>query len=114
MTIQYQQNGDYLIPALKMDTPPQEKVSKYGLLCKEYMKAYRTATYNALLLSGTLPSFLLEIDRTANREIEQTMKDLIRRDPPPDSDTLAWTRHMNTLLHQAEELILTDLIYNSN
>ena len=114
MTIQYQQTGDYLIPALKLEATPQERIGKYGLMCKAYMKEHRTATYNTLLLSGTLPSFLLEIDQTANREIQRTLDGLIRHDPPPpkDSDPQAWMRHMDALQHQAEELILTDLIYN--
>jgi len=110
--ITYTWNGEYLVPHLIIEETDGQ-TGKYGLMCKAYLKEHRTAKYNALLLSGSLTSYLIEIDRTANRLIGQVMDELTRSDPPPDkqSDPQAWARHMNSLKHQAEELILTELIY---
>jgi len=111
--ITYTWNGEYLVPHLIIEEADRQ-IGKYGLMCKAYLKEHRTAKYNALLLSGSLTSYLIEIDQTANRQIAQAMDELTRSDPPPDkqSDPQAWTRHRNTLRQQAEERILSELIYS--
>ena len=42
------------------------------------------------------------------------MKELLERNPAPDKEKnqMAWVKHMNSLKAQAEEMILTELIYS--
>ena len=112
--ITYRQNGDYLIPDLTIEPPPSPTLGKYGLMLQNHLKNHRTAKYNGLLLSGFLPTMLQEADETIPPLIEQTVAALMEKNPPPDkaSDPQAWTRHMNSLQAQAEELILIDHIWN--
>ena len=113
-TLTYTKTGDYLIPNLMIDEQPSEIPGKYGMLRKTYLKEHRGGTYQTLLLSGKLTEHLLEIDRTANTRIERIMNQLLQSNPAPDKATnpLSWTAHMNSLHQMAEEIVLTELVYN--
>ncbi|MEG0944041.1 MAG: TnpV protein [Angelakisella sp.] len=109
----YSQNGDYLIPDLTV-TEPAQPIGKYGRMRKQYLMEHRTPLFHSLLLSEKLFPHLLEIDQTATRRMEQMMADLQKVQPAPDKMTqqMEWVAHMNSLKVQAEEIILTELIYS--
>nr|WP_312038963.1 TnpV protein [Desulfosporosinus sp. SRJS8] len=113
MELTYTMQGDYLIPDL---TLPEEEthIGKYGMLRKTYLKNHRKGMYASLMLSGKLNSHLSEIDQTARERVELITAKLLENDPAPDkaTDPMGWTGHMNSLKHQAEETVLTELIYN--
>ena len=113
-TIQYKQAGDYLIPDLILPPQPTEPLSKYGRMREKYLKENRKGLWSVMLLNGTLPAHLREIDETANRRMEQLMSELLASAPAPDKETqqMAWVQHMDALKAQAEEIILTELIFN--
>ncbi|WP_432764283.1 TnpV protein, partial [Hungatella hathewayi] len=58
----YIQNGDYLIPDLKLSQQPEKSLGKYGRMRKTYLKEHRPILYNQMLLSEKLYPHLLEID----------------------------------------------------
>ena len=47
----YIQNGDYLIPDLKLSQQPEKTLGKYGRMRKTYLKEHRPILYNQMLLS---------------------------------------------------------------
>ena len=47
----YIQNGDYLIPDLKLSQQRSKPLSKYGRMRKTYLKEHRPILYNQMLLS---------------------------------------------------------------
>ena len=57
---------------------------------------------------------LWEMEQTAENRMQQLMKELLERNPAPDKEKkqMAWVQHMNSLKAQAEELVLTELIYS--
>ena len=57
---------------------------------------------------------LWEMEQTAENRMQQLMKELLGRNPAPDKEKkqMAWVQHMNSLKAQAEEMILTELIYS--
>lgn len=112
--ITYSRNGDYLIPDISLTEQPTQPLGKYGRMRKAYLEEHRKALFNHLLLSEKLQAHLLEIDQTANRRLEQIMKALQKTQVPPDKMThqLEWVGHMNNLKAQAEEIILTELIFS--
>ena len=63
---------------------------------------------------NALYSDLWEMEQTAENRMQQLMKELLERNPAPDKDKkqMAWVQHMNSLKAQAEEMILTELIYS--
>src|SRR5574344_398319 len=112
--ITYSRNGDYLIPDLTLTEQSTQPLGKYGRMRKTYLQEHRKALFNHLLLSEKLQVHLLEIDQTANRRLAQIMADLQKTQVPPDKMTqqMEWVGHMNNLKAQAEELILTELVYS--
>ena len=112
MELSYRQNGDYLIPNLKLDEQPEKPLGKYGRMRRAYLKENRPLLYNQFLLNGMLYPHLLEIEETANQRLELIMNQLLEKDPAPDKkqNAMAWVQHMNALKAQAEEVILTELI----
>ena len=72
--------------------------------------------YEILLLNGTLTSHLQEISETANRRLEQMMQEMAKaanvREELKASNPMGWTQQMNSLKAQAEEILLTELIYS--
>ena len=56
----------------------------------------------------------MEIDSEARQKVEDLTIKLLEKDPAPEkaSDSMAWTRHMNRIRAQAEELVVQEIIYN--
>ena len=113
----YTRNGDYLIPDLSLgEMADARPLGKYGLMRKEYLKEHRPILWNRLILDGTLQTHLREIDGTAHRRLEQLMPELATANGVTEDlkarDPMRWTGLMNNLKAQAEETILTELVYN--
>ena len=115
-SLSYTKNGDYLIPNLTMSQQPTGSLGKYGRMRKKYLQENRPGFYNRLLLSETLQAHLLEIDETAHRRLEQMMPELAKSAGATEelkaSDPLKWTGLMNTCKAQAEEIILSELVFS--
>ena len=90
----YTRNGDYLIPDLKLEeTKP---LGRYGRMRRDYLKEHRPVLFNAMMVSGKLYPHLNEIEQTMNRRL----------------DPMTWVGLMNNCKAQAEEILLTELIYS--
>ena len=111
--LNYTQTGDYLLPNLTLHQP-RKPLGKYGRLRRTYLKDHRPVLYNTMLLNGSLYPHLMEVEQTAESQMQQTMKQLLKQNPAPDKESrqMAWVQHMNSLKAQAEELVMTELIYN--
>ena len=114
--INYKPYGDYLIPDLSLPPQPLQPLGKYGRMREKYLKENRKGLWSVMLLNGKLPAHLREIDETANRRLEQMMSKMTAQagitEALKERDPLAWTQQMNNLKAQAEESILSELIYS--
>ena len=111
--LSYTQTGDYLLPNLTL-YQPKNPLGKYGRMRRNYLKQYRPVLYNSMLLNGTLYPHLMELEQTAESWMQQMMAELLKQNPAPDKaqNQLMWVQHMNSLKAQAEELVMTELIYS--
>ena len=111
--LSYTQTGDYLLPNLTLHQP-KTPLGKYGRMRLSFLRQQHPALYNTMLLNGSLYPHLMEVEQTAESQMQQTMAQLLKQTPAPDKEQnqLAWVQHMNSLKAQAEELVLTELIYN--
>ena len=82
----------------------------------EYRQEHRPVLWNSLLLSERLYPHLREIDEAANNRLEQMMPELMKSAGVTEalkaSDPMKWVGLMNTLKAQAEEMILTELVFS--
>ena len=110
----YTKNGDYLIPELKLEeTKP---LGRYGRMRRDYLKEHRPVLFNAMMVNGKLYPHLNEIEQTMNRRLEQMMPELMETAGVTEElkarDPMTWVGLMNTCKAQAEEILLTELIYS--
>ena len=106
--------GDYYIPDLKL---PEESrpIGRWGRIHRAFLKEHRPGRYNELLLSGTLWTYLADLnDQAADRlaciisqmqAAEGITEELKARDP------LAWVQAMNSIQSRAEEIIFSEMVF---
>lgn len=79
--VTYHKEGDYLIPNLAVKgTESDYHIGLYGRLKLEYMKKHQLGLYSDLILNGTLPDYLIEIDKTANERVQRIIKELAEKE----------------------------------
>lgn len=87
----------------------------HGRMRKRYLKEHRPVLYSSLILNEKLYPYLLEIDEAANNRLEAIMPELVKSAGVTEqlkaSDSMKWVGLMNTLKAQAEEVVLSELIY---
>lgn len=115
MNLTYLRNGDYLFPNLLLEAEEQP-VGRYGLLRKSYLKEHKRGWYSSLLLTGKLDAHLAEIDRTCTERVELIMNQLAQREGVAEAlkeaDQMEWVTRMNSIRARAEEIVLSELVYN--
>ena len=112
----YHQEGDYLIPNLTLPDEPEYQIGKYGRMRRSYLKAHRPVLYANFLTSGTLHRHLAEIDQACNERMAIIVSDMARQEDVTEAlkaaDQMEWVRRMNSIRSRAEEIVLTELVYN--
>lgn len=115
ISIDYIRAGDYLIPNLILPEAPDHPLGKYAHMREQHLKEHRPILYNVLLLYGKLLPHLQEIDAAARQRLDTLMPQLTQAAGATEElkagDPLRWAGLMNTLKAQAEEMILTELVY---
>lgn len=113
MELTYHRSGEYLYPNLTIESEGTERIGKYGMLRKTYLKEHHPNWYQSMLLSGKLEKHLAEIETSAQAQVERIVRQMIQRNPAPDkeSNPLGWAAHLNSLTAAAEEIVLTNLVY---
>ena len=109
----YYQQGDYLLPNLSV--PESVPVGIWGVRHLCYLKRHRQAIYTAMLLSGKLNGYLVEIDQQAQEMFSQLEKQMADHEKITEhlkaSNQLEWVRKMNNVQNRAAEIVNTNLIY---
>ncbi len=113
--LSYTKVGDYQLPNLTL-SEQQTKIGRYGRMRREFLKNNRPILFNIMVLEGKLFTHLSEIEQTANRRMEQMMDELAKSAGVTEElkaeNPMLWVQMMNNLKSQAEEMILTELIYS--
>ena len=94
MKITYTKCGDYLLPNLTLPEKENKKLNKYGLLRLEYLKNYKKALYQELLMKDKL----IKSDTSITEKLKL-------------ENQLLWVQKMNNYKNIAEEVILKEIIY---
>ena len=114
----YTKVGDYYIPNLILDEPPELKCfqGKYADMRKDFLKEHRRGTWLVLLNTGKLADHLREIENAANARLDELLPVLARNAGATEElkakDPMRWVGLMNNCKAQAEEILFDELIYN--
>ena len=112
----YTQAGDYLFPNVGLPEQPDRDLGKYGRMRLRYLKEHHPVLWGTMTMDGTVFSHCLEIEDTANSRLESLMPQLAKAAGATEqlkaSDQMAWVGLMNSCKAQAEEIIMSELIYS--
>ena len=114
MKIDYTLTGDYCIPNLEL---PQEyrPIGKWGRMRRRYLETYHPIRFNQLILSGTLWTYLADLNEQAQARMETLMEQMKTAEGLTESlkaaDPMAWVQRMNNIRARAEEIIREELIF---
>ena len=110
----YTLHGDYYLPDLVL-REEKPTYGKYGMLRKQFLKEYRSARYQYMLLTGKLNEHLNQIDQEVREQVETLMEQMTEKKGVTEElkaqDQMKWVRLMNNIKASAEEIILKNTVY---
>ncbi|MEI3391354.1 MAG: TnpV protein [Clostridia bacterium] len=115
--LEYQKIGDFYLPkvTLPAEDDKLDNIGKYGLLRLEYLKEHKKGYYTFLMINGSVPFELRNIDSAANERVKKIIKQLADEENVNEElkakDQMEWVRCMNNIKNRAEEIVLKELIY---
>ena len=116
MELTYTERNGIMYPDLVLPEQTNHPIGKYGKLRLDYLKKHRRGTYTTLLTSCTLNQHLYEIEQETKRQIDLTLSRLVKEcsitEELKANDPLRWTQEMNNAKHDAEEIVLNEVIYH--
>ena len=114
MKIEYIPMGDYCIPNLEL---PRESrpMGKWGRMHRHYLETNHPIRYNQLILSGTLWTYLADLNEQAQARMETLIVQMKTAEGVTESlkaaDPMAWVQRMNSIRARAEEIVRDEIIY---
>ena len=112
--ITYTQQGDYLLPDLKLPEQPKVEIGIWGKRHLKYIKYHRPIFYTNLLTSCKLTAYLADIDEQAENMFFRLVKQLSEKEGVTEQlkadNQMMWVRRMNNIRNQAMEIVNGELI----
>ena len=114
MKMDYIPVGDFYIPNLEL---PRESrpIGKWGRMHRRYLETYHPIRYNQLILSGTLWTYLADLNEQAQARMETLIEQMKTAEGVTESlkaaDPMAWVQRMNSIRARAEEIVREEIIY---
>ena len=113
--ITYTQQGDYLLPDVKLPEQPKVEIGIWGRRHERYIKQHHKLLYFNLLTSCELVAYLADIDREATEMYDRLVKQFAKQERVTEKlkvdNQMLWVRKMNNLRNRATEIVLSELIY---
>lgn len=114
--ISYTQQGDYLLPDLKLPEQPKVEIGIWGKQHLKYIEHHRPILYTNLLTSCKLTAYLADIDEQAKDMFFRLVEQLAEKEGVTEQlkakNQMLWVKRMNSIRYQATEIINNELIYN--
>ena len=125
--ISYTQQGDYLLPNLKLPKQPKVEIGVFGKRRLRYLEHNRKILYTNLLTKGKLTAYLADIDEQAENMFDRLVSQLAEREGVTEqlkaenqmlwvkkmnSIRNRWVKKMNSIRNRAEEIVNHELIYS--
>ena len=114
MELTYTERNGVMYPDLALPEQTNYSIGKYGKMRLDYLKKHRRGTYTTLLTSCTLNQHLYETEQEAKRQIDLTLSRLVKElgitEELKATNPLMWVQKMNNAKHDAEEIVLNEII----
>ena len=113
--ITYTQQGDYLLPDLKLPKQPKVEIGIWGKRHLRYIKQHHKIRYTNLLTSCKLTAYLADIDEQAEDMFFRLVKQLAEKEGVTEQlkadNQMLWVQKINNIRNRATEIINREFIY---
>ena len=114
--ITYTQQGDFLLPDLKLPEQPKVEIGIFGKRHLRYLERNRKILYTNMLTKGKLTAYLADINEQAENMFDQLVRQLAKREGVMEqlkaNNQMLWVKKMNSIRNRAEEIVNHELIYS--
>ena len=116
MEITYTERNGIFYPDLALPKQTKYPIGKYGRMRLDFIQKHRRGTYTTLLTTCTLNQHLYDTEQEVNRQMELVLSQLVKErgitEELKATNPLRWVQEMNNAKHNAEEIVLNELIYH--
>ena len=113
--ITYKEENGLLYPDFVLPEQTHYPIGKYGSLRLAFIKEYRKGTYTTLLTQCRLNEYLRDIDIIAKEQVRLITARLAKSrgidEKLKAADPLDWVAQMNSCKFAAEEVVMSEIIY---
>lgn len=113
--ITYTQQGDYLLPNLKLPEQPEVEIGIWGKRHLRYLKKHHPIRYTNLLTSCELTAYLANVDEEATEMFDRLVKQLAECEGVTEQlkteYQMLWVRKMNNIRNRATEIVNAEIVY---
>ena len=112
--LSYTLYGDYYLPNLEI-AEEEPTYGKYEIMRKQFLKEYRSARYQYLVLTGKLTEHLNQVDKETREKVEMLVEQMAERWGVTEElklqDQMEWVRRKNNIQATAEEIAYKNIIF---
>ena len=113
--ITYTQQGDYLLPDLKLPEQPNVEIGIWGKRRLQYLKNHHPIIYTNYLTSCTLTAHLADIDEEANEMFYRIVKPFAKQEGITEQlkaeNQMLWIKRMNNIRNRVTEIVNKEMIF---
>ncbi len=113
--LNYIRCGDYYIPDIRLSEETRP-IGRFGRMHREYLREHNPIRFDDLCLTGELWTYLDDLNEQAQSRLELIISQMKVTEGVTENlkvtDQMAWVRAMNSIRNRAEEIVISELIYN--
>ncbi len=111
----YTQQGDYLLPDIKLPEQPEYEIGVWGQRRRHYLKEHHRILYYNMMTKCTLYPHLADVEQQAQEMFFRLVDEMSKREGVTEqlkvTDQMEWVRRMNNIRDRATEIVNSALIY---
>ena len=112
----YTQQGDYLLPDIKLPEQPEYDIGVWGQRRRRYLKEHHRVLYYNMMTKCTLYPHLAEVEQQAQEMFFRLVDEMAKREGITEqlkaADQMEWVRRMNNIRSRATEVVNTKIMFN--
>ena len=112
--IKYELIGDYYFIAGDDEPEDNRPIGRWGKMHEDYIKKNKRHTFDSMLMSGKLQSYLTDIDEQARDMFDSLVEQMKVKEGVTEElkekNQLEWVQRMNNLESRAREIVKYELI----
>ena len=115
MNVQYEQQGDYLIPCIRTKEQKELHLGVWANRHRQYLKQSHKVRYYNLLTSEKLYDYLADIEKQAENMFLRLVNELAKQEQVTEKlkagNMMLWVQKMNNIRSRATEIVNAEVIY---